>query len=326
MRCRHPSKSANYLSNTGFKGCFFPPQRTRLPTAALGALWFGGPISVFAFDDSCRSALFVTPSILRISHPRSATELENRDGSTEVASRAAFNGEKHMPHGTHNLLGTRGAFRPEGRSDYEILMRIRAKTVLEIFLFLVAASWVMHTVLRNFVVDPNFEKLLLGKSGFVPTHTWLFVLRLHIVLAVVALLAGALNLVGRLRRRHINIHRYLGRTYVLSILLNYFPSIYLSCFATGGVAGALGFFALNFVWIGTTYKAYRSARNREIAEHRRWMIRSYAVTLANLQLYVWKTVLSKIAGLDYESAYIAAVWSCWIGGLLVAEMLIRGIF
>lgn len=202
-------------------------------------------------------------------------------------------------------------------------MKNRIKPVIKFLLFFIAAAWILHTFSKNFVVDPDFKKFLLEKSEFAATSAWLLALRVHIVLAIVALLAGPFGFVESLRRRNIKIHRYAGRIYVVSILLNFVPSVYLACFATGGAVSAVGFFALNLIWVGVTYKAYRSIRNKQVAQHRRWMIRSYAVTLANLQLYVLKTVLSKAAGLNYELAYTIAVWCCWIFGLLVAEIIIR---
>lgn len=197
------------------------------------------------------------------------------------------------------------------------------KLILKCFLFVVAAMWVLHTFSKNFIVDPNFKKFLLEKNESLFDWTWFVALRTHIVLALVALLVGPFGFVERLRKRNIRLHRHLGRIYVVSILLNFFPSIYLSFFATGGTASVLGFFLLNLIWIGTTYQAYRSIRSRRVAQHRAWMIRSFAVTLANLQLYVLKTILNKAAGLNYELAYTISVWFCWIFGLLIAEFLIR---
>jgi uncharacterized membrane protein len=199
----------------------------------------------------------------------------------------------------------------------------KLRSTLKVALFVVATAWLLHTTAKNFAVDPNFKKFLLEKNAAVLDWTWFVALRVHIILALVALLAGPFGFLERLRKRNIELHRLVGRIYVVSILLNFVPSIYLALFATGGVASVLGFLLLNAIWVGTTYQAYRAIRRKKVWQHRAWMIRSYAVTLANLQLYILKTMLNKAAGLNAESAYTIAVWSCWLIGLLVAEIVIR---
>lgn len=200
----------------------------------------------------------------------------------------------------------------------------KLRLILKCLLFVVAASWILHTFAKNFLVDAQFKKFLAEKTFEINASAWWFwILRVHIALAIIALLAAPFGFVTSLRRRNIKLHRLSGRIYVGSIFLNFVPSIYLSFFATGGVWSAIGFLLLNSIWAGATWRAYQTARRREIAAHQRWMIRSVAITLANLQLYVLKTALGKVAGFDFETAYTIAVWTCWIGGLLVAEIVIR---
>lgn len=202
-------------------------------------------------------------------------------------------------------------------------MRKRIKQIIKVFLYFIAVLWILHTFSKNFIVDPDFKKFLAEKNVSIKDSIWFIALRTHIILALIALFAGLIGFIERFRQRNLKVHRYTGRIYVLSILLNFIPSIYLACFATGGVASGIGFFALNLIWVSTTYKAYLAARKRQIQNHRRWMIRSFTVTLANLQLYVLKTILSKTLGINFELAYTIAVWSCWIFGLLIAEIIIR---
>lgn len=202
----------------------------------------------------------------------------------------------------------------------------KTRTILKFLLLLIAAAWILHTFSKNFVVDPNFKKFLAEKTDFTSDAAWFWVLRIHIVLALIALLMGPIGFFERLRRRSIRAHRYVGRIYVISILLNFFPSVYLAFFATGGAPSVIGFLFLDLFWAGATYLAYRAIRNKQVNRHRQWMIRSVALTMANLQLYVLKTVLSRAAGLDYEIAYTIAVWTCWLGGLLIAEIIIRKYF
>jgi uncharacterized membrane protein len=96
----------------------------------------------------------------------------------------------------------------------------------------------------------------------------------HIVCGVIALLAGPVQFASRLRQRHLRFHRVLGRTYVISIFIGAFTGIALSA----GRPGMPGTAVQAAAWIVCTTAALITARNRQIARHRRWMVRSYAVT------------------------------------------------
>nr|WP_245548515.1 DUF2306 domain-containing protein [Gracilibacillus lacisalsi] len=67
-------------------------------------------------------------------------------------------------------------------------------------------------------------------------------IRLHIIFAIISLITGPLGVIKKLRIKSIQFHRWNGRVYVLSILLNFIPGVYVSFFATGGWLSTIGFF------------------------------------------------------------------------------------
>jgi hypothetical protein len=91
--------------------------------------------------------------------------------------------------------------------------------------------------------------------------------------------------------------------------------------AYGGLFSHLGFTTLAVLWLYSGYSAYRHIRNRDIEEHRRWMIRNYALTFAGVMLRVWVPISSAL-GIDFTAAYIAIAWLCWVPNLLVAQWII----
>src|SRR5215213_12030589 len=93
-------------------------------------------------------------------------------------------------------------------------------------------------------------------------------------------------------------------------------------FAYGGIISRLGFGTLAILWLYSGYRAYRHIRNKEIEQHREWMIRNYALTLAGLMLRVW-VPLSIPMGIDFTTAYMFIGWLCWVPNLFVAEWIIR---
>ena len=77
-----------------------------------------------------------------------------------------------------------------------------------------------------------------------------------------------------------------------------------------------------------TVTAVVRIRQGDRAAHRRWMIRSFALTLAAVTLRLYLPA-SLAAGLPFETAYPAIAWLCWVPNLIVAEVVVlrrRGAF
>ena len=197
------------------------------------------------------------------------------------------------------------------------------KRILYFFLFFVPFAWVMHNLSKNFMTDPEFAKFLAHKTGEWNETLWPMFVRTHVVLAVIALVAGPFAFLKRFRARRMALHRTIGKIYIIAVLLNFLVSLYLAFYATGGWLGTLGFLALNGVWAYTTVQAYNTIRRKQVEAHRRWMIRSYATSLANTTLNVLLLILNKGNGVEYVTAYLIALWSCWLINLAVAELLIK---
>lgn len=100
----------------------------------------------------------------------------------------------------------------------------------------------------------------------------------HIVLAFIALVAGFLQFVDRIRLNNPRVHRNIGRIYVGSVLISGLLAFVLYFYA-GNFTKALAFLSLGVFWLFTTWKAYRKAARRRFDEHRIWMIRSFGITL-----------------------------------------------
>ncbi|WJQ81009.1 DUF2306 domain-containing protein [Brevibacillus brevis] len=100
----------------------------------------------------------------------------------------------------------------------------------------------------------------------------------HIVSAFIALLAGFFQFVDRIRLKNPRIHRFLGRVYVYSVLISGLLSL-ASIFYAENLMKATSFLILSLAWLFTCWKGYRTAINRQYEEHRKWMIRSFGMTL-----------------------------------------------
>jgi uncharacterized membrane protein len=96
----------------------------------------------------------------------------------------------------------------------------------------------------------------------------------HTLAGIFALLIGPINFSSRIRQRHLQLHRVLGRIYVVSVFVGAATGIALA-FGRPGFPGTCGQAA---AWVVCTTAAFITARNRQIIQHRQWMARSYAVT------------------------------------------------
>jgi uncharacterized membrane protein len=96
----------------------------------------------------------------------------------------------------------------------------------------------------------------------------------HTLSGIFALLIGPINFSSRIRQRHLTLHRVLGRIYVVSVFVGSFTGITLAW----GRPGLPGTSMQAAAWMVCTTAALIAARNRQIAVHRQWMARSYAVT------------------------------------------------
>ena len=146
---------------------------------------------------------------------------------------------------------------------------------------------------------------------------------LHIVGAMLAILIGPFQFLPGIRKgRLLKVHRWLGRTYLLSVLVGGVGGLYMAQFAYGGLITQSGFFALAILWLYSAFKAYKHIRNKDLEQHREWMTRNYALTLAGVMLRVWAP-LSDAVGIDFLLAYRVIGWLCWVPNLLIAEWIIR---
>ena len=108
----------------------------------------------------------------------------------------------------------------------------------------------------------------------------------HTLAGIFALVIGPINFSSRIRQRRLQLHRILGRIYVISVFVGSFTGIALAA----GRPGLPGTCMQAAAWMVCTSAAFVTARNRQIAVHRQWMARSYAVTFTFVSSRVFNLV------------------------------------
>jgi len=139
---------------------------------------------------------------------------------------------------------------------------------------------------------------------------------LHVVGSGIALLIAPLQLV--IYRRNRILHRYLGRVYFLAVIAGSVGGYYMAGHAFGGVISILGLGILATLWWSFTLLAVVYARSGKIAAHRRWMLRSFALTYGAVTLRLMSPLLS--AYLDEVTLSQVVYWASWLLNLLLMQI------
>jgi uncharacterized membrane protein len=160
--------------------------------------------------------------------------------------------------------------------------------------------------------------------GFVAYHAELRPLAFfaHVGLAPLALMLMPFQLLPRLRARRPSVHRWIGRSYAVLVLLSGLGGLAMAVGTEAGPIAATGFALLAVLWLATTAIGVWKARAGDIAAHRQWMIRSAALIFAGVTLRLELPLLIA-SGLEFPAAYTTVAWLCWAPNLLVAEWILR---
>ena len=189
----------------------------------------------------------------------------------------------------------------------------------------VKTAWMgLVLALSALIAIVSYRYFLPGSPGAAPTvlanrlaPTGALVV--HIACAATALLIGPFQFIGAIRARWPRWHRRLGTAYVGLCLVGGLAALGLALGAATGPITTAGFGSLAIGWLFCTTNAWRFARARDFVRHRRWMIRSFALTLAAVTLRLYLPVIF-LAHLDFNASYRAISFLCWAPNLAVAEI------
>lgn len=145
---------------------------------------------------------------------------------------------------------------------------------------------------------------------------------LHAVGGGLALMLGPWQFSSRLRARRPGLHRMLGWGYAASLLLGGLTALPLAAASDGGLVAHLGFGLLGLLWLVSTAIALVHIRARRVAEHRRWMLRSFMLTAGGITLRL-QIVMGNLLDVPIEAYYTALAWTSWLPQALWLEWWLR---
>jgi uncharacterized membrane protein len=163
------------------------------------------------------------------------------------------------------------------------------------------------------LLDPH--SLLRQRYAAIPWLMWA-----HGIPGALALLLGVFQFSNRLRQRHLQLHRVLGRVYVGCVAISAPVAIVVSIslpvmtLTMASIIQALG-------WLATTATGLYCVRTGRIQQHREWMMRSYPFAMVFIVVRAINSIPA-IARMG-EPGIASVVWSviataCFLPSFVIA--------
>ena len=204
-------------------------------------------------------------------------------------------------------------------------MTATRKNILNIFLLSALGffSFLMLRIIFLYIPAQTDVAFLQLKQEYIHITEWRIAFFVHVYSSLLALLAGFTQFSKKLLKQRPKLHRALGYTYVINVLMITGPAgLLMSLYANGGISSRIAFVLLSSLWISTTAIALYKAIKKDFRAHRFFMIRSYALTLSAITLRIWKVLLANYTELPPMDRYRIIAWLGWTLNLLVAELII----
>jgi hypothetical protein len=195
-------------------------------------------------------------------------------------------------------------------------------------LVVVVVAFIAFSLPPYLTFDPGKSRVP-PPGGFAPYYPLLVA---HVLFGAVAMLTCCLQIWPWFRQRHPAAHRLIGHAYVFGGVI--------PAGTIGLTIGAISPFGpvirasnvlLAMLWLIFTISGFRMARHHRFVEHRRWMIRSFALTMSVITNRVWAVIAAIVLVPQLPTTFggneallvqtIAGLsgWLGWVIPLLLAE-------
>jgi uncharacterized membrane protein len=168
-----------------------------------------------------------------------------------------------------------------------------------------------------------------GEYGILPEKVvarqdlvWRVCFYLHLPFGSICLFIPSVLLMRNMIPLKVALHRAIGKLYVYSTLAIVCPTgIYLALYAKGGLVTQVGFVLQGILLYYFTWRGLQAILKGQIQEHRRMMVRSYAVAAVVISFRVLHIVFFLI-NVRYQDNYALSQWLGLTGNILLAEILL----
>jgi uncharacterized membrane protein YozB (DUF420 family) len=144
-------------------------------------------------------------------------------------------------------------------------------------LLLVAAAFLAFSVPPYLTFDPSLSRLEPPAGN----HIYYPLLVAHVLFGTVAMVTACFQIWPAFRARHRRGHRITGRIYVFAgVLPAGLIGLYIGWHTVAGPSVRVANLVGSALWLTVTIIGLRMARQRRYGDHRKWMSRSFALTMS----------------------------------------------
>lgn len=199
------------------------------------------------------------------------------------------------------------------------LWQIAGMLALAFFSFLMIRLTLQYRVMR---ADVGFLHV---KQHAYRLGYWRASFYTHVFTGWLVLMAGFTQFNPWLLRKRPAVHRLMGWTYLLVVIVVSGPAAFvMALYANGGLAARISFTLLALLWLTFTILAGYFVIRRRFLLHGTFMFLSYALTLSAITFrgYTWLAHVTNLR-ISPRNFYALDAWVSWMPNLLIAAILIR---
>lgn len=190
---------------------------------------------------------------------------------------------------------------------------------------------ILILIVLTFAVLRMIEDIPHLRAGTIPDdeyakryveHPWLAVA--HIAPGVLYLIGAPFQLAHRIRSKAYWFHRRFGRLLLVAALLSAIFAIAFGIpYAFGGFGESSAAVVFSLWMIVCLLLAFRAIKQDRMVDHRRWMIRAFAIGLGVGSIRIWVAIFSSTGLLDFQGSFAPAFWIAFVSHVIGAELWIR---
>ncbi len=190
-------------------------------------------------------------------------------------------------------------------------------------LFLLITSILLFNISYLYIGFDKHVDFLQTKQFIYKLKSWKYSFYIHVFTGILIYISGGLQFLISYQK-YPKLHRILGYLYVGFIFIT-FPAVLIMSFrANGGYIAQVSFVTQTLLWLLFTYLGLRAILKNTLITHKKFMIRSYALTLSafTLRFLAFLIGMMKI-DLHPNVKYIFIAYGSWIINLVIAEIIIK---
>jgi Predicted membrane protein (DUF2306) len=174
--------------------------------------------------------------------------------------------------------------------------------------------------LQYIPVQSNVAFLQIKQTEVQQVWGYLWIFYVHVFSSIFVLVAGFSQFDDYLLLHLPKTHRAVGKMYVFVVLGFAAPSgFFIGLFANGGFFSKISFTLLAMLWFFFTFNGLRYIKNKKVVDHKKMMLRSFALAFSAITLRFWKVILVYLYQPNPMDLYQIIAWLGWIPNLLFIE-------